>query len=129
MSNVKRFPLDCTGDCRHHKKWCAYPGISVHRCELLHVKMYVDGEMEDKYKQGIVDMPLCPIEEEKRKEIAELKRCPFCNSDQLEIKEVVPEYSVDIPFPDYKIVCLTCNASTGLYGAKKAAISAWNKRA
>lgn len=53
-----------------------------------------------------------------------LKACPFCGESIARLSEWN-----DIDGANYWVFCQGCNAGTALFPHKKAAITAWNRRA
>lgn len=58
--------------------------------------------------------------------MAELKPCPFCGNDDLEI---VGEFIPALQYEYFRVLCACCGASSCGHLHKEIAIKRWNRRA
>lgn len=60
----------------------------------------------------------------------QIKRCPFCGSNNTKIGESYRQHKVDGPmYREYRVCCKDCWASAGYQNSESAAVNAWNQRA
>ncbi len=53
--------------------------------------------------------------------MAELKPCPFCGSEVIAERQIIPDYNY--------LVCFKCGCCTKVCETNKEAVKAWNNRA
>ena len=62
----------------------------------------------------------------------ELKRCPFCGSLSVSIREVTPVHSPNVKaygYGGYFVMCNNCLTTSNNYNTPELAAELWNRRA